>query len=88
MDQLDPSLKDVVSKLKQGEISYPKRLDYGKDSYGYHIVWLEKRIPQHTASLETDYPEIKKLADQYKKQKLYTEWINELKKKIYWKIML
>ena len=88
MDQLDPALKEIVSNLKVGEISYPKRLDYGKGNYGYHIVWLEKRIPQHQASLKTDYPEIQKLAEQYQKQKLYNAWIEKLKKTIYWKIML
>ncbi len=88
LSQLDQNLLDIVTKLKPGEISYPKRLDYGKDNYGYHIVLLEKRIAQHQASLDTDYPEIKKLADQYKKQKLYEDWINQLKKTIYWKIMI
>lgn len=88
LSQLDQNLLDIVTKLKPGEISFPKRLDYGKDNYGYHIVLLEKRIAQHQASLDTDYPEIKKLADQYKKQKLYEDWINQLKKTIYWKIMI
>ncbi len=88
LSQVDQNLLDIVTKLKPDEISFPKRLDYGKDNYGYHIVLLEKRIPQHQASLDTDYPEIKKLADQYKKQKLYDAWISQLKQTIYWKIMI
>lgn len=87
MNQLDKSMLNIVSKLKQGEISYPKRLDY-KNSYGYHIIYLGKRIPQHKVSLKEDYPELKKLASQYKRQKRYEKWIKKLKKKIYWKIML
>ena len=74
--------------MKEGEISFPKRIDYGKENYGYHIVLVKKRIPQHAASLDTDYQEIKKLADQYKKQKLYDAWIKQLKDRIYWKIMI
>jgi len=88
MNQLDPAMKDIVSKLTVGEISFPKRIDYGTGNYGYHIVLLEKRIPQHQASLDTDYQEIKKLADNYKKQKLYNDWVNQLKKDIYWKVMI
>jgi peptidyl-prolyl cis-trans isomerase SurA len=88
LSQLDQNMLDIVSKMKQGEISFPKRIDYGKDNYGYHIVMVEKRTPQHTASLDTDYQEIKKLADQYKKQKLYDAWIKQLKDRIYWKIMI
>ncbi len=88
LNQLDPSMLDIVSKLKPGEISFPKRVDYGKGNYGYHIVLLEKKIPQHVASLATDYNDIQKLADQEKKQKEYDKWVNELKDKIYWKILL
>jgi peptidyl-prolyl cis-trans isomerase SurA len=82
--QLDKSLVDIVSKLKEGEISFPRRIDYGPDNYGYHIVYLEKRIPEHLASLDTDYAQIKKLADEFKKQEKYEAWIKELKQKIYW----
>jgi len=86
MSQLDKSLIDPVSKLKEGEISFPRRIEYGTDNYGYHIIFLEKRTPQHPASLDTDYTEIKKLADEYKKQEKYLAWIKELKEKIYWDI--
>ena len=72
LNQLDNNLLDAVSKLKEGEISYPKRIDYGKGNYGYHIVYLESKSPQHTGNLKKDYPEIKKLADECKKQKQYT----------------
>lgn len=86
--QLDKSLKDAVYKLKVGEISYPKRLDINQSEYGYHIVRLDKRVPEHRATLENDYQEIKQLADYTKKQNLYQEWVNELKKNIYWTINL
>lgn len=88
INQLDKQLLDVVSKLKEGEISFPRRVEYSESNYGYHIVYLEKRIPQHIANLELDYNEIKKLADDYKKQKKYREWIKSLKEKIYWEIRI
>ncbi len=86
--QLDKSLLDVLYKMKDGDISYPKRLDIDKNSYGYHIVKLIKRIPQHKANLDMDYAEIKRLAELYKKQKLYSEWLAQVKKKIYWQVRL
>lgn len=88
INQLDKSLLDIVGKMKPGEISFPKRLEYGSGTYGYHIVWLKSRTPQHKASLTEDYAEIKKLADENKKQKEYQAWITELKKKIYWEVRL
>ena len=88
VSQLDKTLQETLSKMKVGDISFPKRIDLGRDNYGYHIVYLRKRIPQHKASLDEDYTELQKLADQNKKQKEYEEWIKELKKKIYWQVRL
>lgn len=88
INQLDKNLLDVVSKMKQGEISFPKRIDYGQGIYGYHIVFLQSRVPQHPASLEEDYAELKRLADEYKKQKQYEEWVASLRDKIYWEVRL
>ncbi len=88
INQLDKNLLDVVSKMKQGEISFPKRIDYGQGVYGYHIVYLQSRVPQHPASLEEDYTELKRLADEYKKQKQYETWVASLRDKIYWEVRL
>lgn len=88
MEQLDKNLLDITSKLKEGEISFPKRVNVTSTTYGYHIVFLEKRIPQHKPNLEMDYTDLKKLSDEFKKQKLYAEWIKELRTKIYWEIKI
>jgi len=88
INQLDKNLLDIVSKMKQSEISFPKRIDYGQGVYGYHIVYLESRIPQHPPSLEEDYAELKRLADEYKKQKQYENWVASLRDKIYWEVRL
>ena len=86
ISQLDKSLLDAVGKLKEGEIGFPKRLEYAPGTYGYHIVWLKSRVAQHKASLDSDYTEIKKLADEYKKQKEYLKWIDKIKSKIFWEV--
>ncbi len=86
--QLDKNLLEIVSKMKEGEISFPKRVNYSADSYGYHIVFLQQKIPQHQPDLEIDYVELKRFADEYKKQNLYTKWIEEIKTKIYWEVKL
>jgi peptidyl-prolyl cis-trans isomerase SurA len=88
MSQLDKSLLDAVGKLKEGDISYPKRLEYAPGTYGYHIVWLKTRVPQHKADLTADYTEIKKLADENKKQKEYKKWIETIKQNIYWEVRI
>lgn len=86
LNQLDKNLLDAVSKLEEGDIGFPRRIEYAPGSYGYHIVYLKERIPQHPVDLELDFVEIKRLATEYKKQKMYEEWIEELKQNIYWEI--
>lgn len=88
ISQLDKSLLDAIGKLKEGDISYPKRLEYGAGTYGYHLVWLKSRIPQHKADLEKDYNEIKKLAEENKRQKEYRRWIEQIKENIYWEVRI
>ncbi|MGD8305486.1 MAG: peptidylprolyl isomerase [Ignavibacteria bacterium] len=88
LNQLDKNLLDIVSKLKEGDISFPRRLEYDAGTYGYHIVYLKERVPQHMASLEEDYKQISQLANEIKKQKEYEKWIAELKKRIFWETRL
>jgi peptidyl-prolyl cis-trans isomerase SurA len=86
--QLDKSLLNIVDKLNVGEVSFPKRVDLGQGIYGYHIVKLIAKTPEHKPSLETDYDEIKQAAELHKQQILYTDWMKELKKEIYWEVRL
>lgn len=88
LNQLDKNMLDIVSKLNEGEISFPKRMEYGQGAYGYHIVYLEKRIPQHQVDLKKDYEQLKKLASEYKRQAQYNDWIKSLRDKIYYEIRI
>ena len=88
VSKLDKQTRDAVYKLKEGEISYPKRLDINRTTYGFHIVRLDKRVRQHKPDPDKDYDDIKQLAILRKKQKLYEQWLKEIKSKIYWKIMI
>jgi len=84
--QLDKALLDQVNKLKVDEIGFPKRLEIDGTNYGFHIVKLNKRVPEHIANINQDFDEIKKLAQFQKREKLYQEFLEELKNNIYWKI--
>ncbi len=85
MEQLDKDWYSVVSPLKDGEISRPSRIAQGS-SYGYHIVLLRKRTPAHTMTLEKDYQKIEAIALNFKRNKDYQAWLDEIRSKIYWKI--
>lgn len=86
--QMQEPVLNTVKKMDEGEISYPKRIELDRGTYGYHIVLLEEHIPEHRATLENDFEELKKLAVYRKQQELYADLLKELREKVYWEIRL
>jgi peptidyl-prolyl cis-trans isomerase SurA len=87
LEQLDVDFAGVLKTLQTGEISQPHRVSL-KNSYGYQIVLAKKRVPAHTMTLETDYKRIEQIALYFKRSRKNAEWVEELKKNIYWEIRL
>jgi peptidyl-prolyl cis-trans isomerase SurA len=82
VDQLETDFATTVKDLKAGEISVPHRVAL-KASYGYQIVLLKKRSPPHAVNMTDDYRRVEQMALYLKRNRLNTEWIEELKKSIY-----
>ena len=72
-----PEFQSVVKKLKPGEISEPFKTDFG-----YHIVLLNKRNEARKINLDDDWAKIQEVALNFKMEKEYKKWIEELKQKI------
>jgi len=87
VEQLDKNFYATVAPLKEGEISPPTQLNVGS-SYGYHIVLVKKRVPAHPMSLDRDQQRIEAIALNYKRAKEYQEWLDEIRKQIYWQSRL
>jgi len=86
--QLDKQILQTVYSMKEGEISAPQKLVIGPQKYGYQIVKLIKRIPEHVANIDNDYDDIKRLAEYRKREKKFKEWVEELKSHIYWEVKI
>jgi len=84
VNQLSAEMQQVVDSLKPGEISMPVKLAVG-NRYGFHIVLLNKRIPEHAMNLIDDYRLIEQYALAEKRNREFAQWISELKRKIYWR---
>jgi peptidyl-prolyl cis-trans isomerase SurA len=85
LEQLDKNWYSTVAPLKAGEVSAPAQLPVGS-SYGYHIVLLRKRTSAHDMTLEGDYHKLEQIALNYKRTKDYQNWLDDLRRQIYWKI--
>jgi peptidyl-prolyl cis-trans isomerase SurA len=85
-EQLAEDLRQVQQLLLPGEISLPVRLTYERD-YAYAIVQLVRRVPPHPPTLKDDYQRVAGLARIYKQNTLYTAWIDDIKKNVYWHVI-
>lgn len=87
LEQLEPEFAEVVQKLDGGQISEPHRITL-KNTYGFQIVLVRKKIPAHDMNLTDDYRRIEQVALFVKKNRKNAEWVEELKKTIYWETRL
>lgn len=87
VEKLDSNYVSELRKLAFNEISKPIRVG-NDENYGYEIVKVISINPPHKLTLESDFERIKKIAEVYKENKHYQEWIEELKKSIYVDIKL
>ncbi|MCI0707300.1 MAG: peptidylprolyl isomerase [Ignavibacteriae bacterium] len=87
LDMLQPELANIVRDLQEGEVSQPQRVPQGS-AYGYQIVKVKKRIPAHPPTLKSDYRRIEQIALQLKRAREGDEWMEDLKKNIYWEVRL
>lgn len=86
--ELDMDLRNLIFKMQEGDISKPRKLVLSKDTYGFQIIYLKKRIPEHYPDLNLDYEKLSQLTLYQKKQKVYRDLIEQLKKQVYWEIRL
>jgi peptidyl-prolyl cis-trans isomerase SurA len=82
-DQLDPAYEDFVKGAKAGEISEPRKLTV-QNKYGYHIINVRSISAEHSINLNDDYKRLEQLSLQFKLSQKYEQWVENLRKTIYW----
>ncbi len=82
-DQLDPAYGDFVKSAKAGDISEPRRLTV-QNKYGYHIINVRSVTAEHMINLTDDYKRLEQLTLQFKLSTKYEQWVDELRRTIYW----
>jgi len=82
LSALDPTWQRTIDTLEVGEISHPAEAVLLDGRRAYHIVRLDRFVPSHRVSLETDYARIEQLALQEKRQRVLRQWLNELRQSV------
>lgn len=86
LTNMDPSIYNQVSNLKDNEISMPSLEDKEGKKY-YKIMIVTNRIDSHTADYAKDYIKIKDLALKEKQIKAIAKWFDVKIKDTYIKIV-
>lgn len=86
VENLPENIRNVIDTLAPENVS-PPYLYKTHPVESYHIIYKKRVIPPHKPDLQTDYKELEQLCITFKQNKLYLEWIEELRKKIYWEIL-
>lgn len=74
----DPGIFRIIDTMEVGQISAPQiYVDPQTRKQGYRIVYYKSKSEPHQASLETDYPRLKRAALAAKQQKVVQEWFEE-----------
>ena len=80
IDQLKPQDYKAIQDLEEGEVSHPiESLDNeGRDgNLVYKIVRLDKIVPAHTATLETDYTDLLEIVETMKREAAVRDFIDK-----------
>ncbi|MFI5253163.1 MAG: peptidylprolyl isomerase [Bacteroidota bacterium] len=85
--QLDDDIIATTKTLKEGEVSDPVEVASGS-AKGYHILYLKRRIPEHTMNLNDDWNRIEQLTVKFNQSTEYQKWLKQLRDEIYWDIRL
>ena len=88
-DQLKPADYAMIKEMKEGDISEPFESldDEGRSgNVIYKILKLEKIIPSHTATYESDFDTVQKIANRKRQMESIDKFIKEKQKVTYIKI--
>lgn len=79
-------LKNVVEALPDGGVSDPLPYAGSPTKVGFRIVYRKEKVPAHTATLQNDFKRIEQFATMFKRNKMYEEWVQNLRQTMYWEI--
>lgn len=84
---LPSDVKQVVDKLKEGEISAPDITTTPDGRSLYRMLYLQKFVAPHRANLIQDYSRIQMEAESLKKQQALDTWVSKFREKTFIRVM-
>ncbi|MBK6290688.1 MAG: peptidylprolyl isomerase [Ignavibacteria bacterium] len=82
--RLPEEMQTSLNAMKDGAVSDPSPYAADPTKPGFHILYRKRIIPAHTPSVDEDYKQLEQMASFEKKQRLEQEWVQKLRKELYW----
>jgi peptidyl-prolyl cis-trans isomerase SurA len=83
LQALGPTWQQAINQIEEGDISEPAEVELLDGRRAYHIVLLQRRVPEHRVNIRTDYERIEQLALQEKQAEMMREWLDSLREEVY-----
>ena len=83
LQALNFTWRSTINNIDVGEISEPTEVELLDGKRAFHIIRLQRRVPEHKVDINTDYERIEQLALQDKQNRVLAEWLDELRKEVY-----
>jgi peptidyl-prolyl cis-trans isomerase SurA len=84
--ELDPTMVDILGKLKVGEVSRPIPMDTDERRKAFHIITIKTKTAPHVANLNEDYDMFQNMGLAKKKNNALDKWAREKVKITYIKV--
>lgn len=86
LEEMPANFRNQVQALKDNEISSPQPYNVDATKPAYHIIWKKRTIPTHKANFEDDFDYLNDMALDMKKMRVYNEFVEKLRKELYWEV--
>jgi peptidyl-prolyl cis-trans isomerase SurA len=87
VEELDPDVSKVITKMNINEISAPfQTTDKESQQLVYKIIKITKKTDSHKADLQNDYQQLSDLYLAHKKEQVFNDWVVAQQSKNYIRI--
>lgn len=83
LEALGPFWQQTVGRMEVGDISEPEEFQLLDGRRAWHIVLLQRRVPEHRVAIETDYARIEQFVLQEKRQTVRDRWVSQLRRNVH-----
>ncbi|MBI3258467.1 MAG: peptidylprolyl isomerase [Ignavibacteriae bacterium] len=86
LTRLPGELKSIIEALPDGGITDPLPYMADPTKPAFHILQRKVMIPEHKATIDKDSKRIEQIATVYKQNKEFDDWVQVLRKTLYWEV--